>query len=496
MSAAAGWSRVVHPEAATTGKHGCRAVYAALGDEDDVDEEDEEREAGDVQDFVGEFPGGIERPLAAGRGMLRVQWKRVVVWSVLVATAATALWLGAARRRGELRPLRSRVGGAGTDGSLQVVLAGQQGRKKDREGKRDRHGAADAVNTDDDDDRGSAGHEHSHGRREPYCGSIERNVEFVGIPELRSVSEVPSAGICCTICQQDPQCRAWTWGPAAASEASPGLAQICRLMSLQPIQGLTRVARSGLVSGQPFRRPSEDSLFCFSLSQPQGYELGLLALQHKLRTGIFACDEFAVYSNKVIEVAPGVNTSIVNSNLKCEKGGEFGTALNTDIFMAVWTKVISDGRYRYNEWTAKVDPDSVFFAERLRIAVHFHAKAAREPRGAYLNNCKFGLHGPLEVFSQLAVLSWAAGSAICVKHFDKLCSGPCLWGEDMFIDQCLQKVLMVKRINDWNLLSEAHCDSKDWEECRNGAISFHPFKSESTYKKCMVNARYGALPDP
>jgi len=327
---------------------------------------------------------------------------------------------------------------------------------------------------------------------DPYCGSVEQDVEFVGIPELRSFAGIPSAGICCTICQQDPKCRAWTWGPASAAAGLPS--QDCTLKTLEPIQGLSRTARLGLVSGQPFRKPTEDSLFCFSLSQPDGYEMGLLALQHRVRISIFACDEYAVYSNKVVEVAPGVNTTMVNSDLKCESGGEFGTALNTDIFMTVWTKVISDGRYRYNHWTVKADPDAVFFPERLRIAVHFHSEAASQPRGAYLNNCKFGLHGPLEAFSQLAVQTWAAGSAKCVQHFDDLCSGPCLWGEDMFIDQCLEKVLLVQRVNDWNLLSEAHCDSKDWHDCRNGAIAFHPFKSEGEYKGCMANASFGALP--
>jgi len=229
-------------------------------------------------------------------------------------------------------------------------------------------------------------------------------------------------------------------------------------------------------------------MFCFSLTQPTGYELGLLSLQHQERTGIFGCDEYAVYSNKVIEVAPAVITAVVSTDLKCDTGGEFKTALNTDIFMAVWTKVIQGGRYRYNDWTAKVDPDSVFFPQRLLSVVSVYHADASEPRGVYLNNCKFGLHGPLEVFSKFAVSTWAAGSAKCVQHFDTLCSGPCLWGEDMFIDQCLEKVLLVKRLNVWSLLSEAHCDSPDWQECKSGAVAFHPFKHEDEYRTCMENA--------
>ena len=98
------------------------------------------------------------------------------------------------------------------------------------------------------------------------------------------------------------------------------------------------------------------------------------------------------------------------------------------------------------------------------------------------------MHGPIEVFSKNAVDVWMRGRQRCVEHFEKLCSGPCLWGEDMFIDQCLQKVLKVKRVNDWNLISEAHCDSADWPECRNGHVTFHPFKDLVSYKKCLENA--------
>ena len=162
-----------------------------------------------------------------------------------------------------------------------------------------------------------------------------------------------------------------------------------------------------------------------------------------------------------------------------------GTALNTEIFFKVWDRVFQDKRYLFHEYVVKVDPDTVFLVDRLRVALAFHDD---EEEGVYFNNCKFGLHGPIEVFSQKAVDVWQGGRQRCVHHFEKLCSGLCLWGEDMFIDQCLQKVLKVKRVNDWNLISEAHCDSPDWPECRNGQVTFHPFKDLVSYQKCLENA--------
>jgi len=322
-----------------------------------------------------------------------------------------------------------------------------------------------------------------------YCGLVEESVEYVGVPELIRLANLTTADACCSRCQERLDCRAWTWGRQLVEGLeAPG---VCSLKHLEPMQMPTKVPVASLVSGMPFRLNQPGSLFCFALAQPESYEVGLLQLQHKERVSLFDCDEFAVYSSREFEVAPGVNASPVDSDLHCRVGGEFKTALNTDIFMAVWAKVIQEGRFRYHDWTVKVDPDSVFFPLRLRIAVTFHQDPGD---GIYLNNCKFGLHGPIEVFSRRAVERWAEGSARCTEHFSRLCSGPCKWGEDMFIDQCLWKVLKVRRVDDWNLLSEPHCDSGDWQDCDNGGIAFHPFKNASGYRRCLANAHYGALP--
>mmetsp|Transcript_27540 Transcript_27540/g.77900 ORF Transcript_27540/g.77900 Transcript_27540/m.77900 type:complete len:701 (+) Transcript_27540:1-2103(+) len=237
------------------------------------------------------------------------------------------------------------------------------------------------------------------------------------------------------------------------------------------------------------------SLFCFSLVLPSGYERGLLAMQFRENASIFACDDFAVYSSQVIPIGKGVWTSVVDSDLKCKYGGEFKTALNTDIFIAVWNKVFKDGQFAHHQWSIKVDPDTVFFPWRLRAALEHHPEGSK---GVYLNNCKYGLHGPLEVFSRKALLAWRDGKDHCVKHFNEQCKGPCSWGEDMFIDQCLCKVLGVKRDDDFRLLTEDHCDPpQGWKNCeRRESASFHPFKKQDEYRECMDNANRQLPPPP
>mmetsp|Transcript_30772 Transcript_30772/g.86786 ORF Transcript_30772/g.86786 Transcript_30772/m.86786 type:complete len:471 (-) Transcript_30772:93-1505(-) len=230
-----------------------------------------------------------------------------------------------------------------------------------------------------------------------------------------------------------------------------------------------------------------DSFFCFSLMLPGSYEQTLLYLQYKKKMSIFACHGYEIYSNKSIEVVKGIYTAIVDINLQCKMGGEFYTAMNTGIFIAVWNKVASDGRYAHYGWTVKVDPDTVFFPERLRPIVRQNPET---DRGVYLNNCKYGLHGPIEIFSRNAVQSWTSGEGVCDTHFQKQCNGECKWGEDMYIDQCLWKVLRVDRINVFDILVEAHCDPPPgWAECRSERfIAFHPFKKPDLYSTCANNA--------
>jgi len=106
----------------------------------------------------------------------------------------------------------------------------------------------------------------------------------------------------------------------------------------------------------------------------------------------------------------------------------------------------------------------------------------------YLNNCKWGLHGPIEVLSRRAVATFAAGLPRCVS----LLSHP--WGEDKFLDQCLQ-LLGVIRDNEYSLLSETACGEQP-APCGTSNVAFHPFKSIQSYFTCHAYAtKYGHGPE-
>ncbi|CAJ1459958.1 unnamed protein product, partial [Effrenium voratum] len=184
---------------------------------------------------------------------------------------------------------------------------------------------------------------------------------------------------CCARCQNDARCRVWVLD-AKTHE--------CSLKWADPNSLPTKIAKSGCTSGLPFLWTRPRSVLCFAVMRPDSYEQGLIAWQYQQKANIFACDEWAVYSSREVEVVEGkLQTAVVNSDLKCDVGGEFGTALNTEIFFKVWDKVFEDKRYLFHEYVVKVDPDTVFLVDRLRVAV---AQYPDQEGGLYFNNCKFG----------------------------------------------------------------------------------------------------------
>ncbi|CAK0828013.1 unnamed protein product [Prorocentrum cordatum] len=334
---------------------------------------------------------------------------------------------------------------------------------------------------------------------ESSCGVTEVDVEYVD--EVSgwgtNYDHIPTPEMCCAMCQGEPRCKAFTWVKDA------GLPDGCRSQCW--LKGGTGTPREkkGLVSGRPPPRRSLDkipagaggkggSLFCMSLMVPGTDEEKLLLWQYTNKASIFACDATAIYSNQEIELAKGVTTLVIDSDLKCEYGGDSQSALNSWIFIALWQKLIDDGEYANHDWVVKADPDAVFFPDRLG------AMLAEHKGHGYINNCRYGMHGPIEVLSKRAVDALAKDYA---ASFDGKAPKRCVeeqdfgqWGEDMFLDQCLGTVLEVApHPVDVRLMCESHCDCPAWYWCQNGTdrVSYHPFKTVAAYQNCMANALGG-----
>lgn len=246
----------------------------------------------------------------------------------------------------------------------------------------------------------------------------------------------------------------------------------------------------------PTPAPRNDSLFCFTLFIPNTYEEGMIDKQLAGGVGVFECEAYAIYSNVSHTFGEGnersVDVRVVDVNLQCEYGEvhmdngiSFTTAFNTPIFIVLWKKVFSDGTFLDHNWTVKVDPDTVFLPDRLRAMVRSESHAAASTgAGMFLNNCKLGLHGPIEVLSSHALSAWAKSHKTCPDPPE----------EDVYLQKCLTH-LGSEQMNQFDLLAESSCHRDDWwqnpywEDCTTGEASFHPFKNVMDWQACHERAR-------
>jgi len=235
---------------------------------------------------------------------------------------------------------------------------------------------------------------------------------------------------------------------------------------------------TNLVNKQPWTKPS---FFCFSVAQP-GEEQTILHHQVMTGSGIFACEESAIFSQTKMTIGgwPLVH-SIILGNVPIGVSQD-GTSANTGIFKQVWTVVKADARYKNHEFTIKADPDAVIFPWRIRT--HIGSNAGRP---VFVRNCnKFPgspnfpmMYGAVEILSREAVDAYLANQAKCESLPWQQ------WGEDYFLGKCLQMV-GVAPVDDYGIVRDGACSGL-W--CKDKqAAAYHPLKSVGDWIKCHDEA--------
>lgn len=193
--------------------------------------------------------------------------------------------------------------------------------------------------------------------------------------------------------------------------------------------------------------------------------------------GIFACDEYAVYSDTSIPLGAGLSAiTFVPASVGKSKDGTAGNAL---LFMNVWAAVRNDFRSKNLDWTVKVDPDAVLLPDRLRQHISKH-----NTKSVYIKNCGAynapgwpKLFGALEVFSRRAMAAYFTGAQKCKTELQWY-----TWGEDLYMERCMDH-LGVGNVADLKLASDGACIHEP--NCGDGwAATFHPFKSWDTWYDC------------
>jgi len=234
-------------------------------------------------------------------------------------------------------------------------------------------------------------------------------------------------------------------------------------------------------------------------------ELGLLKAAFGKKIGIFACDEWDIFSDKPTDLAPGVPfTAVVDedNDFHFAKRKETGTWINTGLHTQVWKAIRSDtSTYKPMDWVVKVDCDAVFVPSRLRTFLAAQGVPATGTPGMYLENCKgvmWGWFGNLEVMSVAAFdtllpnIEWCKNALDWKTGIDGGKYGP--MGEDLFAQRCLDS-MGVRRGEAFDIVLDGACEADRPESQKNNkkwvpdcsmknTAAYHPLMKVPAYLKC------------
>merc|ERR1719367_2294961 len=146
----------------------------------------------------------------------------------------------------------------------------------------------------------------------------------------------------------------------------------------------------------PVATPLGQNLYCFSVYTENigndalvNHELELLNIVAEQGAGIFACEQWDVFSD--VEVAiekDGYKTIKVDDKFNefhQLKRKDSGTWVNWGLFYQVWVKIREVGKWKDADYTVKLDADAVFVPQRLKTWLS--TKPGDSPHGLYYENC-------------------------------------------------------------------------------------------------------------
>jgi len=265
---------------------------------------------------------------------------------------------------------------------------------------------------------------------------------------------------------------------------------------------------------KPAYMTRDNSIFCYAVhAVKQGpsitgeKDLAILSAQLKNNVGLFACNDWEVFSDEPAKLSPTINTRVVPAN--AEYGKFFrkdkpNKYINTPLFYEAWKLLKADGRWAAMSWVVKVDAPTVFMPDNLRNLL---APKRDDSTGVYFQNCAKVLEG---FFGNLEVSS-AEGFKRFLEQMDTSYTTGCwrqttedckkgwkygTWGEDLFMQRTMDDA-EVSKISDFSLTTSGTCpgdrpkdkkkDTKYVPPCNAGETkaAVHPFRTVESWFKCL-----------
>merc|ERR1711972_613865 len=249
-----------------------------------------------------------------------------------------------------------------------------------------------------------------------------------------------------------------------------------------------------------------NKFFCFTVMRAHAqHEVDLMRVKLHLGAGIFACDEWRVFSDTKMILSPGspdspvpIENTVIATDLRATGNGITTQFKNSKQFLSAWDKMREDGSYKDSDWVVKVDPDTLFFPDRLRAQLKQRREDPSQP--TFFANCKTEarpiflfedeerkqehfMFGAVEVFSIAAVEAFFERGDRCNSFLRPDDS----W-EERYLSKCLLHIgVHMETFPD--LLEDNRCNGgKPLLPCTAKAVAFHPLRKLNDYQTCIMGA--------
>jgi len=283
-------------------------------------------------------------------------------------------------------------------------------------------------------------------------------------------------------------------GPRAASFRHQGVATVVLAAEVANASSTSSTSPVKAKKATSCKSPHADdkpSLFCWAVMYPG--DVALIKSQFTGRAGIFGCNDYAVISKEEMKLGKDDCDNDVHTlqeDLPTVKKGMYGVNamtsswLNVPVFTLCLDRLLKEGQVWENDFTVKMDPDAVFFPERLGSLLLEH-----KGKPMFTTNCRFWggdqvgkLFGSIEVLSKQAIGTYKAKIDTC-KNLPW--QG---WGEDYWMQHCM-KAVGVPGVIIADQVSDNTCPQGGFGACSEQKVVFHPKKDAGQWWDCWKQSK-------
>uniref|UniRef100_A0A7S2LMX0 Apple domain-containing protein n=1 Tax=Zooxanthella nutricula TaxID=1333877 RepID=A0A7S2LMX0_9DINO len=212
------------------------------------------------------------------------------------------------------------------------------------------------------------------------------------------------------------------------------------------------------------------SLYCFMVVDWKSPEGAIANNIKEKKLSVYQCDGHTILTGWKTSKTP------------------WATYMNQDEFVKIWQQVQQQQDYTKYDWTVKVEADTVFFPNMLRM----HLGHLKVPQGsrAYVKNInyKFQMLGAIEVFTREAVALYFQKGGVCAG---KITPAHPKAGEDFFMKQCMESI-GVDGLEDFDLLRDSTCGVDCGAikgPCSDGwKVAYHAYRDVGAWNGCHGEA--------